>query len=175
MRVFLFFFVSFGFARSPSLQKCLSALANFDGFDGNSTIIIRFSKDYPEDELRKTIEDLGPLVLETTFYSDLLMKRAKIEKDRNRNYDNQVAKYKQFVLECEDLKREHDKENAKLWLWNKKPSIVQSAPFISVSEEEQREWNSCQRASHLSYVMNMGPPGPVGWSPEKSTIKIKAL
>ena len=176
MRVFLFFFVSFGFARSPSLQKCLSALANFDGFDGNSTIVVRFPKDYPEDELRKTVEVLGSLVLETTFYSDVVAKHKKIEEDRQRNYDNQVAKYNQFKRECLDLVARHDEENAKLWFWNKKPPIVQGAPY-NATEEDQTVWNSCQKASRLSYTIHLGPPGQMGWDPrlDESTIKIKAF
>jgi hypothetical protein len=53
MRVLCLFFL-LTFARTPSYQKCLSALANFEGYDGKETLTVSFPPDYSEEELKQT-------------------------------------------------------------------------------------------------------------------------
>lgn len=96
MRVlFLLFILSI--ARSPSYQKCISALANFDGFNG-SEIIVTFPEGYSEVELKETVENLGHLVISVTYTSDIRNREKEvIMKGKKRNYMRKLILKKQNV------------------------------------------------------------------------------
>jgi hypothetical protein len=61
MKVF-FLFLSLALARSSSYQRCISAVANMENYQGGDSIELIFPGNYDEHELRQTIDDLGNLV-----------------------------------------------------------------------------------------------------------------
>lgn len=118
MRVlFLFFILSI--ARSPSYQKCISSLANFDGFNG-SEIVVTFPEGYSEVELRETVENLGHLVLSVTYTSDI-RKREKEEDDNCEREEKELhEEIKIEKTKCDEMKKLVDLENSKLYFWQNK-------------------------------------------------------
>jgi hypothetical protein len=161
MRVlFLFFILSI--ARSPSYQKCISALANFDGFNG-SEIVVTFPEGYSEVELKETVENLGHLVLGVTYTSDIRNR----EKEEDDNYEREKNELHEEIniekTKCEKAKELVDLENSKLYFWQNK------------MEYEACEYLWKLNAQTRRYIYPRGLRGPTGPDHYSNKIKLRVF
>lgn len=146
--------LSLALARSPSYQRCISALANFEGFDGNETITLTFSSEYPEEELRQTAENLGHLIKEVRYCSDVWRSIEEEDKQTQDTIDQHTKKNSRNYKACEELLHEVEEQNKKRWWWNKLPAVVMHAR----NDQTEEDMNPCQRITFL-------PPTFKTWMP----------
>lgn len=160
--LFLIVFVS---ARLPAYQRCLNALANYDGFDGNETITVIFPNNYSKEELEKTVEQLGHLVVYKQFYVDYIAKYD--EQDRREQEELLRLRTERKTLEvlCNECQKRIDKKNSELWYWNSKLSYEDCWECSAMSE-------NFRKIDNLAFK---GPRGPVPPEIGGNIIKLKVF
>ncbi|MBX9637248.1 MAG: hypothetical protein K2Q45_06825 [Nitrosomonas sp.] len=143
-------------ARLPAYQKCISALSNFDGFDGNESLVVTFPDNYSEEELRQTVEQLGPLVLKKHFYADEI-------RESERRKAQEIEELALLEAEMETAEENCAKDNAllaqknsKLWFWQTKHDLDQKDNC-----ELYQKLNAKVTKEHW-YRFTRGPPEKLG-------------